>query len=348
MQDKNKSIMPKKVYIEFLRIVAAYLVIVNHTNSELFLKTKISMTWFASLTYFFLCKIAVPVFLLIMGAVLLGKQDTYRKSGKRVLRIAGILIVCSILYYLFECCTKGSAVSISVFLKRFCNQHITASFWYLYMYIGMLLMLPILQKLRAALSKKEIRFLTTLSLGVIGLAPILSAFLGIAIPNDIYTVFFHPYVSMVFAGYYLDNYCELNTRRFVAAAVTFISMIALQVVLTWRAYLNNPDHLLILDSNTSLPITLSAVSAFYMAKYAFSRIRISLHAERTICALGGMMFTVFLLSDGMIKATRFVYSYLTIHTKRMVAMVGWELVIFLLCIFLAALIKKLPVLKKIL
>lgn len=68
----------RQVHIEFLRIVAAFLVIVNHTNSRIFLARAPSATWFASVTYFFICKIAVPLFLMIMGALLLEKHDTHQ------------------------------------------------------------------------------------------------------------------------------------------------------------------------------------------------------------------------------------------------------------------------------
>lgn len=77
----------KKTYIEFLRIAAAFLVIVNHTNSGIFLSRTPSPTWLCSLTYFFICKIAVPLFMFIMGALLLGKDDTPKRSAERLLHI---------------------------------------------------------------------------------------------------------------------------------------------------------------------------------------------------------------------------------------------------------------------
>ncbi|MDE6107380.1 MAG: hypothetical protein K2F83_01730, partial [Oscillospiraceae bacterium] len=54
-------------YIEFIRIAACFLVYVNHTNSDIFYNRTPSLTWFLSLTYFFISKIAMPLFLLIMG-----------------------------------------------------------------------------------------------------------------------------------------------------------------------------------------------------------------------------------------------------------------------------------------
>ncbi len=69
----------RKAYIEFLRILACFLVIVNHTAHSIFLLINPSLTWFSSLTWFFISKIAVPIFLFISGALLLKKQDMPRK-----------------------------------------------------------------------------------------------------------------------------------------------------------------------------------------------------------------------------------------------------------------------------
>ena len=62
------------MYLDILRIIACFLVIVNHTDSRVFLRTSPSETWFLGLTYFFICKAAVPLFLMISGVLLLRKN----------------------------------------------------------------------------------------------------------------------------------------------------------------------------------------------------------------------------------------------------------------------------------
>ena len=67
----------REVWLDVLRSIAVFLVIVNHTNSVVFQSvTPANGTWWLSIAWYALCKIAVPLFVMISGAVLLGREDT--------------------------------------------------------------------------------------------------------------------------------------------------------------------------------------------------------------------------------------------------------------------------------
>ena len=86
-------------FLDLLRIIACFLVIVNHTNSTIFREsTPDSRRWFLSLAYFFVSKIAVPLFFMISGYLLLNKTDSWKKALGRVLRIGVVLIGCAVIY----------------------------------------------------------------------------------------------------------------------------------------------------------------------------------------------------------------------------------------------------------
>lgn len=81
-------------YIELLRIIACFLVIVNHTNSVIFLNnTPHVPLWWYSVGIFLLSRIAVPIFIMITGATILSKRENYKKSLKRVFRVIGAVII---------------------------------------------------------------------------------------------------------------------------------------------------------------------------------------------------------------------------------------------------------------
>lgn len=166
----------KKTYIEFLRIAACFLVIVNHTNNGVFESLSPSPTWFCSLTYLFVSKIAVPLFLFIMGALLLEKEDSPKKSAERLFRIFTVLAAASLFYYAYYGRRSGTAFSLREFLLNLPRQQATNALWYLYLYLALLCMLPILQRLAKALDKRRMEYLLFLSLGVLGTAPLISIF----------------------------------------------------------------------------------------------------------------------------------------------------------------------------
>lgn len=67
----------KKTYIECLRIIAIILVIYNHTRElgfTLYQYTSDACSYYLSVFMIPVCKTAVPIFLMISGATLLGKK----------------------------------------------------------------------------------------------------------------------------------------------------------------------------------------------------------------------------------------------------------------------------------
>lgn len=90
-------------YLDVLRIVAAFFVIVNHTNSSIFLQGGLEVTTFLSLSWFFCCKCAVPIFFMISGILLLRKKESFTQVfRKRMGRPVCALLIASLLWYLLD------------------------------------------------------------------------------------------------------------------------------------------------------------------------------------------------------------------------------------------------------
>ena len=167
----------KKAYLECMRILACFLVFVNHTNSSIFLDTSPSPTWFLSVAYFFASKTAVPLFLLVSGALLLEKSDTPEKSAQRLLRTGLVLFVFSTGYYFFYAWRKGTPLGLRDFLGKLLHDNITNAFWYLYLYLAILCILPVLQCMAKALDRRVLQWILVLSVGVLGAVPVAQIFL---------------------------------------------------------------------------------------------------------------------------------------------------------------------------
>ena len=93
----------RESWLDVLRILSAFLVIVNHTNSDLFIASSPDQTvWWLSISWYYVCKIAVPLFVMISGACLLGRHDSMKRSLGRFARILAALLVFSYGYYLHD------------------------------------------------------------------------------------------------------------------------------------------------------------------------------------------------------------------------------------------------------
>ncbi|MCE5342834.1 MAG: acyltransferase family protein, partial [Eubacteriales bacterium] len=180
---------PRYAYLDFLRILAAFLVIVNHTNSLVF-KNLIpaDTTWWFSIAWYYGSKIAVPLFVMVSGACLLPKQDSYRKALGRFARVLAVLVLFSYLYYLVNLWQAGwawrAALNIPAFLGSIWAQRITDSFWYLYFYLGLMVMLPFLQRMATTMRKRDLEAFMAVSFAAFSFWPLLTHYVpALALPQ---------------------------------------------------------------------------------------------------------------------------------------------------------------------
>lgn len=337
----------KKVYIEFLRIIAAFLVIVNHTNSRLFLSIAPSPTWFSSLTYFFICKTAVPIFLFVMGALLLKKEDTPAKTRSRLLRIFVVFVVASLGYYTFYSYRSQTEFSIKEFLINLPKTPSTNAFWYLYLYLALLCMLPILQRLVKALDKKLLQYLLVISLCISGTVPLISIlFPNFQLSGNFTAGLIGVYIGQVLLGYYIEQYLPLTKKVFWGAFCSFVLLIALQVGGTYLLYQKNPSSYLSLDNRVLITITASSAAVYICIKYIFASHTPSAKLSKAICSLGALSFGIYLLGDMVISLTTPLYSVLCAHIPNMIAMVLWEVYIFAVCALVTFFLRLIPFIRK--
>ena len=342
--NKAKS-YAKKTYIEIMRIIAAFLVIVNHTNSDVFLKYSEggSVMWFFSITYFFISKIAVPVFLMIMGGLLLQKVDSPKKSVIRVLRMVLVVAIYSAVYYLYLHRNNPDTMSVLDFFKTIFTNRTNNAFWYIYTYIGLLILLPIMQRMAAAFSKKATAYFVFLSVGVMGLIPLCNLFFEIKPNHYVTDIFFAPTIGLVFLGLYIEKHLTISSSTFFGASIMFVSIITLEVAYTYTKFEDTPQSYLQLDNWQYLNITASAFCFYIICKYLFTTIKIGEKTSKVLCYLGSLTFGIYLLSDLAIFVTRKYYQqYIASSEQIILITILWELVIFALCAIVTAILKLIP------
>lgn len=109
--------MKKKYYLEAVRITAVLLVMYNHSAPFMSFATQHGVQYAVSFFLSLVCKAAVPLFYMVSGALLLGKNESFGElARKRILRIVAVIVIFSLLYYL-KFAVRGQA---SVSPIRFC------------------------------------------------------------------------------------------------------------------------------------------------------------------------------------------------------------------------------------
>lgn len=283
-----------------------------------------------------------------MGALLLGKQDTLRKSFNRIGRMVLIVLVFSVIYYIYYV-NNGTfnieTASILDFIIRIWKSPATNALWYMYLYIGLLIILRFLQKMVSACSRRDLQLLLLLLLGIMGVSPLIHVFLPFA-PISIYftTVLFSPYIGMVVAGYYIERYMTIDLRKFFLSIGIFVALIVFQVIASYYLTLSTPGQYP-LDDRTMITITGSAICFYIVVKYVFSKKPLPDAIGRIINTIGGLTFGIYLLSDLIMHLSKSMYEALCSHMHIMIAMILWEIFIFTVGAIITAGLKKIPFVK---
>lgn len=175
------------VNINLIKIIAAFLVIINHTCFHLL--DDYHLNFFYKLE-FIICRIAVPLFIMCTG-FLVGKKDiNFTYSLKKIIRVLIPLILIT-----FIICFRTNRFSFNFFINFF-KDPIIEPYWYLYMLIGLYLMLPFLNKLERNLTIKEIIVLIVI---ILIIPSILNTF-KINISSYFYSTFFSYIIGYYFLG----------------------------------------------------------------------------------------------------------------------------------------------------
>lgn len=341
----QKTSKDKKVYIEFLRVLAAFFVVANHVFSPMFFFPTISKSWFVCITLFFMSKFAVPVFLMISGSLLLTKNDSISKYLNRVIRWSVLIVIFTVFYHVYY--SYDEIGGVVTFLQRIFGGS-TVSHWYMFMYLGILVMLPLLQKLAQVLEKEHLQIFLIVSLGLGGIFPMISAFSEITVSNEFLDVIFSPYLGMFFCGYYIDNYVEITKKRAIICGCLYILLIAIQVIGTTLLYYEDNQNYLLLDNRIFITITSSAICVYIVIKYIFENITLAPLLNKMIVSYGGLTLGIFLISDMFIN---FFYPYLAVYLGSVnifVLLFLYTIWIFICSSIAAYIFKKIPGLKALL
>ncbi len=346
----------REVWLDVLRVMAAFLVIVNHTNSDVFQSvTPANGTWWLSIAWYALCKLAVPVFVMVSGAVLLGHEDSYCKCLARFGRIVAALLVFSYLYFVHDAWVNHGLwpriIRLDVFAHKVWTLEIADSFWYLYFYAGLMLALPILQRLSCAMTDRDAWYLICLSLGLGAGWPLLAHFAPtLALPEYFDVPGFTTMVGLFLAGWQLRK--REKPMHTMPWLLVLIASVLLSVVLLHAQFvqLNGVGkYWAFMDDRMqpSLLVVTAAISAFLLIRCLFDR-PMTERTQRVWMKAGGCSFGIYLLQQWVIAQTEVrMFIPLCNALTAFPAVVVWDIVVFILCLAAAMILRRIPVIKKI-
>jgi len=334
------------VYLDALRLLCSFLVIVNHTYDYVRLHEASAAVRLAAFSSMSFSNIAVPIFLMISGCTLLTKRDTLAKTFSRILRTGLALVIFSFVYEIYRfACGQLETLSVKRFLLFIYEQHTTTAYWYLYAYLGLLLMLPFLQKLAQAMETKDFLLYFGVAFFFIGFWPLVVEYTPMSAYNEQLSLpLFGSLISYTLLGFFLYT----KERRNPPASICLLIIGActpITAAVTEHAYTaTSGGRYLFLDDISLLPVILTSLCVFFL----FRQLSFSDRAAQIIRTLGAASFGVYLLSDLFISILFPLCVLLRTHLPAFAAVTLYQIAIWLASLLSALLLRQLPLLKKLL
>jgi len=348
--------MNRLVHLDLLRIVAIFLVVFNHTGNRgftLFVEKIGSPLYFPYMLFSIVCKVAVPLFFMISGALLLSKQESYQKLFfKRILRILIVLILISVPYYFWLHRTEG--LGISNFFTYVYGNSASTSLWYLYSYIGLLLLLPFLRSMVKNLQSKDYVYLILGHIALVGVLPCLEFCLwkgNVTIHTSFSaTIFVTQNIFYAVVGYYLEHVFDetnYNRKTVLTGILLGIGAIIVTGLITYYQTVTVVNiSLEQVEQFFECFICIPAIIIYLTVKYWCSRI----HYQRfrvALAVLGEAVFGVYLIEKFARALTDCVYTILAPIAGSFVASLVWCAATIILSFLVVIPLKHIPGIKKI-
>lgn len=341
----------REAWLDALRILASFLVIVNHTNSLVFKEHSQpgQAVWWLSIGLYYISKIAVPLFVMVSGACLLSRQESWRRALGRFGRVLAALLVFSYLYFLHDCWVNYGLwprmLRLDLVLWDVWTQQVSDGFWYLYFYLGLMLMLPLLQRLAASMRDRDYGWMLGLCLWLDCVFPLLSHYLpGLALPGYLQAPLYTGYLGLFFAGYWIRARMTATPRK--QAVICLIASLLISMLLTYAEAFRASGKYWFMDDRLHPSLFTCAASLCVMA--LFKGMHPGLKGCHVLAQLGGCAFGVYLMQDWLIAQTRTrLFAPLIPVIGAFTAALVWALAAFALALTAAWVMRRIPILRRI-
>ncbi len=337
------------VYFDVIKILSSFLVIFNH--SHWYIMNEGTLVNGIHHLLFCICKIAVPLFIMVSGALILGKKTNYKEIfTRRIFRVIVPLLFIFTLSSLIYHATFSEFIRI-LFTNDITFPHIPYWTWYLYLLISLYLMTPFLQKMIKNFDNKD--YIVFIIIVVFGLSfiyesmSIFKLFLGENIMlNDSITLGIFPVaIGYYVMGYYLYK-LKITRKIFKISSLLLILFIIFGTLLLRLGIMRGIGYDEVLRYNYFI-VAVNASCTFIIVKYLTKKLIKKVNVKNIIGIIGDSGFGVYLFHLYLIEylsKTRVFYIICSYSSLAAVLLV--DITIFLLLTIVFYFLRKIPFIKK--
>ena len=336
-------------WIDLIRVIAVFQVVLVHLSYVIFFKEDLlSPNWIAANFYDSFSRMGVPLFFMVSGYLLLNKREPLAGFFcKRFLKVGIPTLFWSVAYLLWsvEAYRNGTMSPLGIalsMLKAIYLGNVEIHLWFLYILIGIYLVVPILRVLVSAASWRDLMYFIIIWFVATPLFELAQRILGF--PTAMVIPVVTGYVGYFMLGYLLAE-LQLDRRGRILSLVGIVLAVAITFFGTNMLSVQAGPIDAYFYSYFSLPTVLATVCGFFLLK----------DLGQKLGKVGGLVRTVSATSFGIYLIHIFVVELLRKGDLGF-HLYGWmgpsvymipltALAVFFLSFVFVFVLRKIPVLK---
>lgn len=228
-------------YFDYLKVFAILGVVIIHTTSNTIVHVDVtSFEWMVANFYNSLSRVAVPIFFMVSGALLLSSKGNNGLGNfykKRVTKLFIPFFLWSIFYYVLFGLRGdyGEEIGVLEFVTLFLSGDIYGRLWFFYSLLGLYILTPFLKTMVQNLSQQHLKVYLYIWFATTVLYISLNKFFSIDFAIDL--TYIYGYVGYFILGYYLKNF-DVKINKYTLYTL-LIMMLGLTFVGTQLTSVNN-------------------------------------------------------------------------------------------------------------
>lgn len=340
------------LWVDLMRVAGIFFVICLHAAADLLHRYNDlpARDWWAGNIYDSLVRMAVPLFFMLSGFLLLGKQEPIRLYAiKRVNRIVVPLIAWSLLYIFWKrYFLNGTPIEATTFARLLlspAHYHL----WFLYALIGLYLYIPVLRPLVQYASDKVLYYFILLWFIAVSVLPLITKFTGTSSSIDLKMI--SGFVGYLVLGHLLGNITISRPHVLAALVGTFVGT----VVTMGGTYVLTASRNGVLDQffygYLSPNVIILSASTFILLRYVSDKLTIPHTPSSLVKKLSAASFGIYFLHPMVLfhlSAGSFGFSFSVFSTNAFYSVPIVAILTFIISASIIVLTQQLPFLKRIL
>ncbi len=253
--------MQRDERLEYLRVLSCFCVILGHISNWYMREfPHLPMnSYICALLFNGICRVSVPMFFMISGALLLEKPTDYKKNNKRTLNIFIKTVGWTLIFLFWDFFYLGQRHNIVDLIVNPVRVH----FWFLYVLFGIYLTVPFWRKFVEGMSKPLIKYFSITFVAAMAMSFVLMI-LKLKATYEIPLIGNCCYVGYFIMGYIIRHYAEdIKIKKRICAAVIFVCMMATNLF-TLFASLKAESHIETFSNFKSFFVGVAAMAVFYL------------------------------------------------------------------------------------